>query len=309
MSRKIDLTGQRFGRLVAVRESERRGRFTEWVCQCDCGKTTVARVGHLRSGATRSCGCLHRENARRPSGNAVDMAGQRIGRLQVIREDGRSGDGAVCWLCLCECGRTVRREGRSLRRSAAPSCGCLDRERSSARLSARLRGQPSVTRLALRGGRFGRWLVLDEAPIGRSGGLYWACQCDCGTLRDVQGARLKAGLSSSCGCLAREQVAARQRAASGDKGAAWKGVEASYFAKHIRVSKARGRPMRCEECGTTDPSLRYEWASLTHQYDDVNDYRRMCVPCHRRFDSTLPRRSRERSRLRHDVRRGRRRGR
>lgn len=55
--RKLDLTGQRFGRLVA---KERRDDG-KWVCVCDCGKETVVFRGALRSGHTRSCGCLAAE--------------------------------------------------------------------------------------------------------------------------------------------------------------------------------------------------------------------------------------------------------
>lgn len=59
----IDMTGQRFGRLVVISQAEsHRGRtgsvVAAWLCQCDCGQqTTVTRDG-LRSGDTKSCGCL-----------------------------------------------------------------------------------------------------------------------------------------------------------------------------------------------------------------------------------------------------------
>jgi hypothetical protein len=61
----IDLTGQRFGRLVVVgRESTAYGGSVRWACICDCGQTKVVRGDHLRSGATTSCGCLKRELSR-----------------------------------------------------------------------------------------------------------------------------------------------------------------------------------------------------------------------------------------------------
>ena len=57
-----DLTGQRFGRLVAIRrtESYSNGK-SRWMCECDCGKETVVDTSHLLSWHTRSCGCLHTE--------------------------------------------------------------------------------------------------------------------------------------------------------------------------------------------------------------------------------------------------------
>ena len=36
-----------------------------WKCRCDCGKETVVAMGHLRSGHTKSCGCVLRESASR----------------------------------------------------------------------------------------------------------------------------------------------------------------------------------------------------------------------------------------------------
>ena len=61
-AKKIDLTGQRFGRLLVIRESGRtKCRHALWLCRCDCGVEVVVRSGYLRSGLTQSCGCLQRE--------------------------------------------------------------------------------------------------------------------------------------------------------------------------------------------------------------------------------------------------------
>lgn len=59
----IDLTGQRFGRLVVLERSfnGRDGRGTAWLCRCKCGTHLISYTRDLRSGNTRSCGCLHRE--------------------------------------------------------------------------------------------------------------------------------------------------------------------------------------------------------------------------------------------------------
>lgn len=59
---RLDLTGQRFGRLVAIREASRVHRKQRrWTCICDCGKTGDFPQNSLRSGNTRSCGCLQRD--------------------------------------------------------------------------------------------------------------------------------------------------------------------------------------------------------------------------------------------------------
>lgn len=62
MSKKIDLVGQRFGRLVVVEEAGRSNhRKVLWKCRCDCGNETVACSNSLRSGNTTSCGCFQHE--------------------------------------------------------------------------------------------------------------------------------------------------------------------------------------------------------------------------------------------------------
>jgi hypothetical protein len=54
----IDLIGRRFGRLVVTTFAYKKGGRIFWNCKCDCGNTTSIRGDHLKSGNTRSCGCL-----------------------------------------------------------------------------------------------------------------------------------------------------------------------------------------------------------------------------------------------------------
>ena len=59
--RALDLTGQRFGRLIVEGMAPRRSHMIEWRCQCDCGGTTVTQGAMLKIGRTKSCGCWRRE--------------------------------------------------------------------------------------------------------------------------------------------------------------------------------------------------------------------------------------------------------
>ena len=57
-----------------------------------------------------------------------------------------------------------------------------------------------------------------------------------------------------------------------------------YIAFHHRVESKKGKPNQCEVCGTIDKNRWYDWANLTGNYNDINDYKRMCVPCHMLYD-------------------------
>lgn len=59
MPKAIDITGQRFGKLVAIKRVPSRNYHTYWLCKCDCGNEKEIQTAHLTSGATTSCGCEH----------------------------------------------------------------------------------------------------------------------------------------------------------------------------------------------------------------------------------------------------------
>jgi hypothetical protein len=63
MIMKRDDTGQKFGRLTAVKSLgyDARSGATWWECRCDCGNLKAVRLYHLVSGLVRSCSCLNRE--------------------------------------------------------------------------------------------------------------------------------------------------------------------------------------------------------------------------------------------------------
>lgn len=67
MGTKLDLSGSTFGRLTALRLAESwQGTNARWICQCECGQEIEVSTSRLRSGKTRSCGCLRREIITKP---------------------------------------------------------------------------------------------------------------------------------------------------------------------------------------------------------------------------------------------------
>lgn len=54
----IDITGLRFGRLIAIKPTNQVDKLFWWLCRCDCGNEINTSGNRLRSGKTKSCGCI-----------------------------------------------------------------------------------------------------------------------------------------------------------------------------------------------------------------------------------------------------------
>lgn len=62
----IDMTGQKCNRLLVLKrvKNDNNGN-AQWLCKCDCGRFRVVNGGRIRSGKTKSCGCLQKDVARK----------------------------------------------------------------------------------------------------------------------------------------------------------------------------------------------------------------------------------------------------
>lgn len=119
-----DITGMRFGRLTALRPTEKRqSESVVWECQCDCGEIDYAPVIVLRAGKKKSCGCLRGDIY---EDNKRDVTGLRFGRLTAIcPTDKREADRSVVWKWRCDCGEDVDKSLNAVSRGLVRSCGCL----------------------------------------------------------------------------------------------------------------------------------------------------------------------------------------
>lgn len=125
MPKKLDLTGQRFGRLYVLQPAPNKNGKTRWLCQCDCGKQKIVGTDSLRTGKTLSCGCLHKQLLiKRNKEGIKDLTGQRFGHLQVIKYAGYSIRGHAAWTCQCDCGVQKDISGADLQKGDITSCGC-----------------------------------------------------------------------------------------------------------------------------------------------------------------------------------------
>lgn len=80
-----DIAGQKFNRLTAIEPVGRNKRNSVlWRCKCDCGNETITTVSHLRSGHTKSCGCLMRETSAINMHNITFKTGCSLERLYAV---------------------------------------------------------------------------------------------------------------------------------------------------------------------------------------------------------------------------------
>lgn len=143
MARRIDLTGQRFGRLTVIRYDHSEHDGAHWLCKCDCGTEKVIAGYLLRNGATKSCGCLKSDASRealekareaRKARPRKDLTGQRFGRLVVLGlADVPDRKGFIFWRVKCDCGTEKVIMQNNFIYGQTRSCGCLANEMRAAR--------------------------------------------------------------------------------------------------------------------------------------------------------------------------------
>ena len=70
--RTLNLTGKRFGRLVALEPTEKRRKTSViWRCRCDCGNEVECETEDLTRGKVRSCGCLQADQRKKNMAAAI----------------------------------------------------------------------------------------------------------------------------------------------------------------------------------------------------------------------------------------------
>ena len=201
MGRFVDLTGKRFSRLIVIERDKTKesSKGVYWVCQCDCGKIKSVSAAALKSGVTKSCGCLNKEIISGAK-DFTSLVGKKFGKLTVIERVGThislGGHKKSVWLCKCDCGNEVTVTKQDLTTGHTKSCGCMSTKQKGSGL------------YDLTGKRFGKLIVIKRAEedyVYTSKGKTttapcWICQCDCGNVIVVQGGNLRSGNTTNCGC-------------------------------------------------------------------------------------------------------------
>lgn len=169
-SKFVDITGEVFNELKAIRVIDRKKRI--WLWQCSCGKECLARKYDVISGKQKSCGHLSNRGI-----TDTIRTGDKFNEWEVIEFVGDRK-----FLCRCSCGEERVVHSYDLRNGNSKSCGHLTKGTS-------LNGRKDM-----QGERIGEWSIGEY--IGN--GMY-KCECSCGTIKHLSGTYLRTGQSKSCG--------------------------------------------------------------------------------------------------------------
>lgn len=169
---RLNLIGKIFGRLTVLGLADVRkpGKGILWLCKCSCGKKHIVSTGSLRNGHTRSCGCLIRDQAKKPRpSQRLKIIGKRFGRLTVLKLTTKIGESR--WLCKCDCGKEIIVKGSYLTTGDTRSCGCLKIEKMSGENNLKWRGGITPENVRIRTSI--EYRLWREAVFARDN---WTCQ-------------------------------------------------------------------------------------------------------------------------------------
>ena len=133
-----DLTGEVFGKLkVLYRVPNPSGKKdVYWHCKCDCGNEKDISGNALKTGYTKSCGCLNKELASQRT--LIDLTGEKFGKLTVLYKVTNIGE-RVKWHCKCDCGKECDVLAYLLTKGFTSSCGCLGASKGETIIEALLK--------------------------------------------------------------------------------------------------------------------------------------------------------------------------
>lgn len=137
---KLDLTGNKYGRLTVLGDVGKRTKNGKllWHCLCECGRVTFVQGDHLKNGRIRSCGCLNEEKKHE---RFKDLSNTETDNFKII-DRAYSKNQRVYWNCICKyCGNYVELQSNQIERYS--SCGCKH-NRSTKERMAEIRNPESL---------------------------------------------------------------------------------------------------------------------------------------------------------------------
>ncbi|MEM4992237.1 hypothetical protein WKH56_06815 [Priestia sp. SB1] len=172
--------------LERFKGNKENGYAADWFCKCSCGTEKRIKEYMLKSGSSKSCGCLVLKELR-------SIVGTKFGRLvvrDVVKEESSNNWYAVC---DCECGKKnykIRKHNLEKKGALAQCKNC---------------SMKGIRTIDLTGQIFG-YLTVTEQAGKRGSNVLWECKCVCGNKRKNTGSALTSGDIKSCGCKKYEEA-------------------------------------------------------------------------------------------------------
>ncbi len=162
------LKGKKYGELEIL-DVERKQNNLYCKCKCKCGNVVYVLKRDILNGRISNCGCSFDKQ------KYFSIIGKKYGKLRVL--DVEKEKSVIYYLCKCDCGNTIRVNGRTLKnKENPPHCGC-----------------------EYVGKRYNKLVVIDVIRLDKK--VFLKCKCDCGNITLVEYWNLKTGHTSSCGCI------------------------------------------------------------------------------------------------------------
>ncbi len=130
--KRIDLTGNVYGRLTVLGDDGTRTKNNKvlWFCSCECGNITHVRADHLKNGSVVSCGCLNEEKKQE---RFKDLTNAETDNFKVI-DRAYSKNSRIYWNCICKhCDNHVELQSNQIERYL--SCGCKQNRSTKERMA------------------------------------------------------------------------------------------------------------------------------------------------------------------------------
>lgn len=115
-----NISGVRFGSLVAVEFQRSHKGHAIWLFQCDCGTKLEREATAVKRGIVVACFNCRYDH--RSEVQAINLQGQTFGQLEVIKKGHKNSKGEWYWLCRCSCGKEYEVRGTHLRAGGVKRC-------------------------------------------------------------------------------------------------------------------------------------------------------------------------------------------
>lgn len=191
-----------YGRLTVLENS--RDKDGKVLCMCSCGVKKRIKLCNVKSGSTKSCGCLLKEHLRsvhkkqkRERSTFDKYVGKTFGRLTVVDGKRLENDKVIC---KCSCGAQRPFNAYNVIKGGTKSCGCLKKDLMKVEAKKRFKGVRSKNFKDYTGVKIGVVEVLKKVEDTAENTTRYLLRCECGTEFMSGTSRVLRLKYNTCGC-------------------------------------------------------------------------------------------------------------